>query len=120
VDIQIQLQEQYGYTRPESPDSVESSEKMVQSQDNNTIKLDTKPSTEKEPKEDEENLKMDETHNAEQKSGSKCEVRYFCGSFYDMGQDSRWSVVQFLAERTDSGVHPASFSVDAVVKVARA
>jgi len=79
VDIQIQLQEQYGYTGPESPDSVESSEKMEQSQDNNTIKLDTKLSTEKEPKENEEKLKMDETHNAEQKSGSKCEVRCLCG-----------------------------------------
>jgi len=88
MDIQIQLQEQYGYTRPESPDSAESSEKMEQSQDN-TIKLDTKPSTEKEPKENEEKLKMDETHNAEQKSGSKCEVRCFCCSFYDLGQDSR-------------------------------
>jgi len=88
VDIQIHLQEQYGYARPESPDSIESSEKIEQSQDN-TIKLDTKPSTEKEPKEDEEKLKMDETHNAEQKSGSKCEVRYFCVSFYDLSQDSR-------------------------------
>jgi len=89
VDIQIQLQEQYGYTRPESPDSVESIEKMEQSQDNKTIKLDTKPSTEKEPKDDEEKLKIDETHNAEQKSGSKCEVRCFCGSFYDLDQDRR-------------------------------
>lgn len=89
MDIKIQLQEQYGYKRPESPDSAESSEKMEQSQDNNTIKLDTKPSTEKEPKENEEKHKMDETHNAEQKSGSKCEVRCFCGSFYDLGQDSR-------------------------------
>jgi len=88
VNIQIQLQEQYGYTQPESPDSVESSEKMEQSQDN-TIKLDTKPSTEKEPKEDEEKLKMDETHNAEQKSGSKCEVRCFCRSFYDLSQGNR-------------------------------
>jgi hypothetical protein len=38
------------------------------------MKPDTQPSTEKEPKENEEKHHMDETHNAEQKSGSKCEV----------------------------------------------
>jgi len=31
-----------------------------------------------------------------------------------------WAVVQFVAERTDSGVHLASFSVDTLVRVARA
>jgi hypothetical protein len=81
---------------------------MEQSQDNNTIKLDTKPSTEKEPKENEEKLKMDETHNAEQKSGSKCEVRCFCSSLYDLGKTVvwLWAVVQFLTEQVLGSTQP--------------
>jgi hypothetical protein len=67
---------------------MESSEKTEQSQDDNTTKPDTKPPTEKELKENAEKLKMDETQNDEQKSGSKCEVRCICSSFNDMGQDS--------------------------------
>jgi hypothetical protein len=65
----------YGYTKPESPGSVDSSEKTEQSQDDDLIKPDTSGLKEEKPEDTEEKPQLDDKCNADQKNGAKPEVR---------------------------------------------